>query len=141
MTFFIFVRIIFFCLSSRRLLSLLSRSMKSSILFYAMWEREVSERTKLKEAQREDVRTTVRWGQLAFCLLERKRVRFGLSPSSSSDVHGGPPLLLPPPPPPLPPPLPLPPAPPTAPRDEVACISSWSGTFLCSYRRMLSVSS
>lgn len=63
----------------------------------------------------------VRLGQLVFCLLERRRAKPERSPSSSSDVQGGAPL--------------------TAPRDDVACINSWSGPFRCSYNKIFNVSS
>lgn len=84
--------------------------------FYFILIRVLNERTTLRIAVCGGLRRT-RLGQLVFCLLERRRAKPERSPSSSSDVQG------------------------TTPRDDVACINSWSGPFRCSYNRMFNVSS
>lgn len=83
---------------------------------YFILIRVLNERTTLRIAVCGGLRRT-RLGQLVFCLLERRRARPERSPSSSSDVQG------------------------TTPRDDVACINSWSGPFRCSYNRIFNVSS
>lgn len=84
--------------------------------FYFMLIRVLKERTTLRIAVCGGLRRT-RLGQLVFCLLERRRAKPERSPSSSSDVQG------------------------TTPREDVACINSWSGPFRCSYNKMFNVSS
>lgn len=86
------------------------------VLFYFILIRVLKERTTLRIAVCGGLRRT-RLGQLVFCLLERRRAKPERSPSSSSDVQG------------------------TTPREDVACINSWSGPFRCSYNKMFNVSS
>lgn len=86
------------------------------ILSYFILIRVLKERTTLRIAVCGGLRRT-RLGQLVFCLLERRRAKPERSPSSSSDVQG------------------------TTPREDVACINSWSGPFRCSYNKMFNVSS
>lgn len=86
------------------------------VLFHFILIRVLKERTTLRIAVCGGLRRT-RLGQLVFCLLERRRAKPERSPSSSSDVQG------------------------TTPREDVACINSWSGPFRCSYNKMFNVSS
>lgn len=88
----------------------------TSFLSYFILIRVLKERTTLRIAVCGGLRRT-RLGQLVFCLLERRRAKPERSPSSSSDVQG------------------------TTPREDVACINSWSGPFRCSYNKMFNVSS